>query len=167
MRKSLKVLEQEQIIAQQQKLLLENEIEMKGKEMASLALANVARKNSVEAIKDTLREKERTGSLSRRDIDRMLSMIDNNDTDQFWSVFQNNFDLIHKNFFRNLHKKYPKLTPSDLRFCALLRLNLNTKDIAKFTNLTIRGVEGARYRLRKKMDIAADKSLTDFLIEFE
>ena len=70
---------------------------MKGKEMASLALANVARKNSVEAIKDTLREKERTGSLSRRDIDRMLSMIDNNDTDQFWSVFQNNFDLIHKN----------------------------------------------------------------------
>lgn len=167
MRKSLKVLEQEQIIAQQQKLLLENEIEMKGKEMASLALANVARKNSVEAIKDTLREKERTGSLSRRDIDRMLSMIDNNDTDQFWSVFQNNFDLIHKNFFRNLHKKYPKLTPSDLRFCALLRLNLNTKDIAKFTNLTIRGVEGARYRLRKKMDIETDKSLTDFLIEFE
>jgi hypothetical protein len=167
MRKSLKVLEQEQIIAQQQKLLLENEIEVKGKEMASLALANVARKNSVEAIKDALREKERTGSLSRRDIDRMLSTIDNNDTDQFWSVFQNNFDLIHKNFFRNLHKKYPNLTPSDLRFCALLRLNLNTKDIARFTNLTIRGVEGARYRLRKKLDIATDKSLTDFLIEFE
>jgi DNA-binding CsgD family transcriptional regulator len=167
MRKNLKVLEQEQIIAQQQKLLLENEIEVKGKEMASLALANVARKNSVDAIKDALREKERTGSLSRKDIDRMLSMIDSNDTDTFWSVFQNNFDLIHKNFFRNLHKRYPNLTPSDMRFCALLRLNLSTKDIARFTNLTIRGVEGARFRLRKKLDIPTNKSLTDFLIEFE
>jgi hypothetical protein len=167
MRKSLKVLEQDQIIAQQQKLLLENEIEVKGKEMASLALANVARKNSVDAIKDALREKERTGSIGRRDIDRMLSLMDNNDSDEFWSVFQNNFDLIHKNFFRNLHKKYPNLTASDLKFCALLRLNLNTKDIARFTNLTVRGVEGARYRLRKKLDITKDKSLTDFLIEFE
>lgn len=167
MRQNLKVLEQEQIIAQQQKLLLENEIEVKGKEMASMALANVARKNSVDAIKDALREKERTGSLSRKDIDRLLNMINQEDTDTFWSVFQNNFDLIHKNFFRNLHKAYPTLTSSDLRFCALLRLNLSTKDIAQFTNLTIRGVEGARYRLRKKFDIPTNKSLTDFFIEFE
>ena len=89
------------------------------------------------------------------------------DTDLFWSTFQNNFDLIHKRFFRNLHEKYPELTANDMKICALLRLNLNTKDIANFTHLSIRGVESVRYRLRKKLGIPSEKSLTDFLIEFE
>ena len=77
-----------------------------------------------------------------------------------------NFDMIHKNFFRNLRKQYPSLTASDLRFCALLRLNLSTKDIAQFTNLTIRGVETARYRIRKKLAIPGNINLVDFLIDF-
>ncbi len=63
--------------------------------------------------------------------------------------------------------RYPSLTPVDLRFCALLRLNLSTKDIAKFTSLTVRGVETARYRLRKKLDIKDKESLVQFLIDFK
>ena len=56
---------------------------------------------------------------------------------------------------------------TDLRFCALLRLNLSTKDIAQMTNLTIRGVEAARYRLRKKLDIPDGTGLVDFLIDLK
>ena len=52
-------------------------------------------------------------------------------------------------------------------FCALLRLNLSTKDIAQMTNLTIRGVEAARYRLRKKLDIPDGTGLVDFLIDLK
>lgn len=82
-------------------------------------------------------------------------------------IFQNNFDLIHEKFFRNLRERYPSLTATDLRFCALLRLNLSTKDIAQMTNLTIRGVEAARYRLRKKLDIPDGTGLVDFLIDLK
>ncbi|MFS3004714.1 helix-turn-helix transcriptional regulator, partial [Bacteroides uniformis] len=60
-----------------------------------------------------------------------------------------------------------RLTATDLRFCALLRLNLSTKDIAQMTNLTIRGVEAARYRLRKKLDIPDGTGLVDFLIDLK
>lgn len=88
-------------------------------------------------------------------------------TDKAWDIFQQNFDLIHKNFFRNLRTRYPNLTPTDLKFCALLRPNLNTKEIANYTNLSVRGVEGARYRLRKKFGIEGDASLTDFLIDMK
>ena len=49
----------------------------------------------------------------------------------------------------------------------LLRLNLATKDIARFSGLSVRGVEGARYRLRKKFNLAEGQSLIDFLIDFE
>lgn len=80
--------------------------------------------------------------------------------------FQENFDLIHKNFFRNLISTYPNLTPADLRLCALLRLNYSTKEIARIQNLTLRGVEAARYRLRKKIDIQENEDLVSFMINF-
>jgi len=44
--------------------------------------------------------------------------------------------------------------------------DLSTKDIAQFTNLTIRGVETARYRIRKKLAIPGNINLVDFLINF-
>ena len=88
------------------------------------------------------------------------------DSDNFWEVYQNNFNLIHQNFFKRLKEKYPDLTPTDLRFCALLRLNLSTKDIAQFTGLSVRGVEGARYRLRRKLDLPEGTNLVEFLIHF-
>ena len=67
-------------------------------------------------------------------------------------------------FFRNLQERYPQLTSSDLKFCALLRLNLSTKDIAKFANISVRGVESARLRLRKKFALTTEQNLVEFLI---
>lgn len=163
----MKSLEQERIIAEQQKKLLENELALKGKDVASMAFDMVAMKNSINGVKESLLEGVRKGTISSKNINKILLQMKDSDDNLFWSTFQNNFDLIHKKFFRNLHERFPDLTANDLKICALLRLNLNTKEIANFTHLTIRGVEGARYRLRKKLGIPTDKSLTDFLIEFE
>ena len=108
------------------------------------------------------------GQYGRKNLESLLKLINENiETQEFWDVFQNNFDLIHEKFFRNLRERYPSLTATDLRFCALLRLNLSTKDIAQMTNLTIRGVEAARYRLRKKLDIPDGTGLVDFLIDLK
>lgn len=86
--------------------------------------------------------------------------------DKYWELYQENFDLIHEHFFRRLRETYPSLTPTDLKFCALLRLNLSSKDIARFTGLTVRGVEGARYRLRKKLQLPETVNLAEFFIDF-
>ena len=108
------------------------------------------------------------GQYVRKNLESQLKLIiEFIETQEFWDVFQNNFDLIHEKFFRNLRERYPSLTATDLRFCALLRLNLSTKDIAQMTNLTIRGVEAARYRLRKKLDIPDGTGLVDFLIDLK
>ena len=55
-------------------------------------------------------------------------------------MFQANFDRIHENFFRNLKLQYTDLTSGDLRFCALLRLNMPTKEISKLLNISTRGL---------------------------
>lgn len=168
MKQDMKMLEQERIIAQQQQQLLQSELSSKGKELASMALDVVSKDRAIESLKETMREQRRKGAMSQRDMDYLLKHIDDNTENQeFWDIFQKNFDLIHEKFFRNLRERYPSLTSSDLKFCALLRLNLSTKDIAQFTNLTVRGVEAARYRLRKKLALPEGTSLVDFFIDFK
>ena len=167
MKQDFKMLEQEHIIAQQREQLLETELQVKGMELASLALDAVAQQKAVENLQEAISQQRVKGGINQHDVDIILKQISGNlNGEEFWKIYHKNFDLIHKNFFRNLRKQYPTLTPSDLRFCALLRLNLSTKDIAQFTNLTTRGVETARYRLRKKFAIAEGSSLVDFLIDF-
>jgi two component regulator three Y motif family protein len=83
-----------------------------------------------------------------------------------WQVFQENFDLIHKDFFKKLKELYPQLTPTDLRLAVLIRLNYTSKEIATMQNVSLRGVETARYRLRKKLQLAEENNLYEFFAQF-
>ena len=164
MRQKLLVAEQQRIIEQQQQQLLQQQLQDKSKEIATLAMDGILSRQKVDDFKHELQKQKK---MSPKEISRMMRIIDeSSDKEDFWDIYKENFDLIHKNFFRNLRRLYPTLTATDLKFCALIRLNLNTKDIAQFTGLTVRGVEGARYRLRKKLGVARDQSLTEFLIDF-
>lgn len=132
-----------------------------------MALGNYARQQAVESLRASLADQRRKGTSSR-EAERVLREIsDEGDNRVFWDVFEKNFDLIHEHFFRNLRKAFPSLTAADMKFCALLRMNLSTKEISRFTNLSVRGVETARYRLRKKFALTTDTSIVQFLIDFK
>ena len=167
-KQNIKMLEQEKLINQQQQQLLEAELSAKSKEIASLALDMFAKEKVIESLKESMIAQRQKGDISSRDMDALLKKVESNMGNlEFLDIYQKNFDLIHDQFFRKLRERYPSLTASDLKFCALLRLNLSTKDIAKFTNLTVRGVEAARYRLRKKLNLPEKTSLIEFLIDFK
>ena len=61
---------------------------------------------------------------------------------------------------------YPDLTPGDLRLAAYLKMNLSSKEIAPLLNISIRGIENKRYRLRKKLELPEDTNLTEFIMAF-
>lgn len=165
---NIKMHDQERLIAVQQQQLLEVELSAKSKDLASMALGVFAKNEVLEKLRTAVQECLVKGQYGRKNLEALLKLINENiETQEFWDVFQNNFDLIHEKFFRNLRERYPNLTSTDLRFCAFLRLNLSTKDIAQMTNLTIRGVEAARYRLRKKLGIPDGTGLVDFLIDLK
>ena len=73
--------------------------------------------------------------------------------------FQYNFT--HK----NLNKMYPDLTPNEIKICAFLRLNMSTKDISAITHQSVKSINMARFRLRKKLDIESDENLIGFLMK--
>ena len=161
------MLEQEQLIAQQQRQILETELSSKSKDLATLAMDVFSKEKVIENLRQSMQEEQRKGNISVREMNALLKRIQQTEGNlEFWSIYQKNFDLIHEHFFRNLQERYPSLTSSDLKFCALLRLNLSTKQIATFTNLSVRGVESARLRLRRKFGLSADQNLVDFLISF-
>ncbi len=159
---------QEKLIAELKSERLENELIHKGKELASASLLIINHEELLNKLKKEIQENMKTSKISRTQGIELVKMINSNLSGQDeWAVFQENFDLIHENFFRKLTERYPVLTSSDLRFCALLRLNYSSKDIAKMLNLTLRGVEAARYRLRKKLSLGEEESLTSFMMNLE
>lgn len=62
-----------------------------------------------------------------------------------------------------LQEKHPDLSNSERMMCAYLKMNLSTKEIAPMLNISVRGVETVRYRLRKKFGLERQDNLTDYL----
>ena len=91
-------------------------------------------------------------------IDRNL-----NNTDD-WKFFEEAFNNADKDFLKKIKELHPGMTPNDLKLCAYLRLNLSSKEIAPLLNISVRSVEVKRYRLRKKMDLPHENSLTEYII---
>ncbi len=63
-----------------------------------------------------------------------------------------------------LLKKYPELSPVELRICAYLRRNMSSLEIAKMTNRSVRTIEYTRTNIRKKMNLAKGENLVKHLI---
>lgn len=73
----------------------------------------------------------------------------------------------NKDFFEKLKERHPDLSMNDLRLCLLINTGLNTKEIASLTNKSVRGVESAKFRLRKKLDIDSSQDTYDYLLEID
>jgi DNA-binding CsgD family transcriptional regulator len=77
--------------------------------------------------------------------------------------FYGQIEQIHKDFHLKLRSNFPNLTDLEKRLAGLLRLNLSNKEISALMNISIKSVEVARYRLKKKLNIDKDSNLIDFI----
>ena len=152
---------------------LEAELKNKSNELASSTM-NLIRKNEILIdIKEELQKiqnaipagKEKENLCAK--IDKVVANINENiEHDDDWMKFEKEFDNIHQNFIKRLSETYKGLTVNDKKLCAYLKMNLVSKDIAPLMNISVRGVEIGRYRLRKKLNLDRDTNLTDFLQNF-
>ncbi len=86
--------------------------------------------------------------------------------DESWEQFTQHFDQVHGDFLARIKESYPDITPQETKLAAYLRMNLTTKNIAQLINISVRGVEIGRYRLRKKLNLNREVNLTSFLMDF-
>ena len=147
---------------------LQAEIEGKNRELASNAMSFVQKGELLSKIKDDLMRLKNTSEVEKdsKDFKKIIRIIDNElDSPHDWEQFAVHFDSVHTDYLKNLKDRFPDLTASELKLCAYLRMNLSTKEISQLMNISIRGVETNRYRLRKKLDLPNETNLVDFLLK--
>ena len=148
---------------------LQSEVSHKNKELANTTLHLIHKNKILNAIKANLIQLN-DSSLNARKKDELESLVARINrelkNERFQKLFDETFDKVHDDFISRLKEQHPELTPRELRLCAFLRMNLSTKEIAPLMNISVRGVEIGRYRLRKKLNLERDENLIDYLIRF-
>lgn len=96
---------------------------------------------------------------------RLMKIIQEGTTekDKFLS-FENYFVEVHYEFMLRMQKTHPSLSASELKFCCLLRANLSTKEISVIMGIALRSVELKKYRLKQKLNLDANSSLTSYIL---
>ncbi|TSA32586.1 MAG: hypothetical protein D4R64_15715 [Porphyromonadaceae bacterium] len=146
---------------------LEAEISHKNKQLAT-SISGLLRKNEflIQLKDEIVKIADKTSNPAAEErLKKIMASVDENlEADNEYEQFEDHFDAVHDNFLKTLKKQFLHLTPKDLRLCAYLRMNLSTKEIAPLLNISPRGVEISRYRLRKKMNLPHDANLIEFML---
>ncbi|MCX6283761.1 MAG: tetratricopeptide repeat protein [Bacteroidetes bacterium] len=149
-----------------QKQSLEQELEFKKKELVLHVMNMIKRNQILSDLSERLVriESESSSADSRDTIKKIARELKKSDEEDVWKELSLRFKEVHGDFYNTLMKKFPSLTPNELRLCAFLRLNMSSKEIAGLTGQQISSLETARHRLRQKLGISnSDTSLVTFL----
>lgn len=174
-KKSALLLEQEKIIHTQESKIRDNEnqklqdqLEVKNRELASKALEMIRYNDNIKSILEKLDEIYRNPDISDEvstHIRSIINELDKQNKQNIWSEFNKIFKNIHSGFYTRLLEQCPDLTPTEIKTAALLKLNLTTKEIAAISYKSEGGIKTTRYRLRKKLGLSSDDKLVPFLIQ--
>lgn len=149
---------------------LEEDIKHKSNDLSN-ATMNLIRKNEILNEISSKIAKIQTSATLEQGVGRQLALIQatikqNISQDDNWSAFDRNFDVVYGDFTKRIHASFPQLTVGDIRLCCYIKMGLSSKEIAPLINISFKSVEMARYRLRRKMDLAPDATLSEFLANF-
>jgi len=161
---SSQVQQQSEIILAQ-KNALQEELAFRERELASREVLRHRNERLLEALEKDFQDispyVQPAGRFHLKEAQDKLRHVPKGTRD--WEAFREQFERIHPNFFQHLTQHHPKLSPVDLRQCAYIRLGMDKHEMANLLNLTTRGVESARYRIRKKMELKKGRSLDNYL----
>lgn len=161
-------LEQEKLKAKQQEL--KQSLEAKNMVLVGKAMSEIHRTDNINEILNDLKKiRLKTASKEMQQaIDIVLKRLEKDLNTDIWKEFEISFEQVHKSFFDKLTVDYPTLTPKERRLCALLYLDLTTKEISQITGQSFKSIENARTRLRKKFDLTNEKvNLSTYLNSFK
>jgi len=138
---------------------------LKSKDLANATMHLIQKNELIQEIKDEILQIRKSGEpiSQSKDIQQMLHHINENLTIQDdRNLFDANFEDVHADFLKKLKLEFSTLSADDLKLAAYLRMNLSSKEIAPLFNISIRGLENKRYRLRKKMNLSLECNLSEF-----
>lgn len=151
-----------------EKSKLNEQLQLKKRELVAYALEISKTRDVVsEALKNMSELQTKYGdNLLLSEVDLLLHNMEKaNSSNLSWETFMQQFTEIHRDFFTTLKEICPALTKSELKFCALLRIQMSSAQIASALNVTSEAIKKTRYRIRKKFELDSKASLEDYLLK--
>ena len=144
---------------------MEDKMRFQSKQLTTHAL-NMLQKNTL--LQSLQEDIDRIGEKAKEEVKPELRSLNHKimthiKGEKDWGLFKMYFEQINKDFFNALYKINPNLTSNDLRLLALIKLNMNIKEVASVLNLSPDSVKNARYRLRKKLNLNSQDDLFEFV----
>lgn len=151
---------------EQEKVTLENDLELQNKKLTTKALtllqlnqtlADIGKR--LEQLKKKIPENE-TGTI--KEIEWEIRKASQSNT---WKEFEVAFNKVHNNFYDRLLEMNPELSSTEIKTAAFLKLNLSTKEIASITYKSESAVKSIKHRLKTKLNLSDGDSLNSFLMK--
>ena len=148
-----------------QQELMKAELKSKDNDLINFALHLIQKNEILQQLKKDLKQLSNNtdADTSRKLRELSIHVQQSLQIQQDIEEFQHKVDQTYSDFYIKLKEKYPSLTKNEERLCAMLRLNLSSKEIASINNISVKAVEMSRYRLRKKCGIENNQVLPNFL----
>jgi tetratricopeptide (TPR) repeat protein len=153
----------------QSELLLKNQkmnyqLELKSKELLTESIQSISIQNTKKQILEELDEilKQLPDTHQRKFLSLKRKLNYHTDT-QFLNEFETRFNGVYESFYERIKQIAPELTTNELRICALMRLQISTKEIASLTNRTIGTIDNTRSQIRKKLKLEDSDNLQEYL----
>ncbi len=165
-RNKKKYSEQKKMVIEKEKKLVEAELKNKEKELIDMSAHIVSKNDLLNSILNDI--DYHTSLISNKDDRKIMRPLKKRIQSQIddvadWEQFQIQFFSVYPDFVELLKEKYADLRTGDIKICCYLRMNMNTKEIARVSGLSVRAIENKRYRLRKKLKLETEVSLESFI----
>lgn len=144
---------------------LKAELELRNREITAKSIGKIQSNEVINGVIEKLSEWEQHSKKNMlpgiiHDLKTLVDDDTKKDFDQY-------FVKVHPEFYQKLMADFPNLTQNELRLCAYLKMNLNTKDIAAICNITPESARVARSRLRKSLNLVdSSVDLVSFLSKY-
>jgi tetratricopeptide (TPR) repeat protein/DNA-binding CsgD family transcriptional regulator len=160
---------QEMQLKAKERQLLEDQLELKNKDVAAKALVIHRTNKTLQHIGQELLSLHNKIDTNNTEAQEVLRNIIHNlevySKNNAWKEFDTAFKEVNNEFYNKLLNYSPNLTPSEIKLAALLKLNFSTKEIEAITFKSESGIKSTRYRLRQKLNLASDDNLIAFLMK--
>ncbi|MDB5033944.1 MAG: tetratricopeptide repeat protein [Chlorobi bacterium] len=152
----------EREILRREKEKLEVEMEHRTRELTSMALHLVEKNQFLDGLRKEMSDVVQSlDGAARPKVKGLMRQVDGNiGGGEEWRAFEAQFEKVHNDFLKRLAARSPDLSRAELKVCALLKINLSTKEIAAMLASSDRTIGNHRYRIRKKLGLNEDVNLT-------
>lgn len=130
---------------------LKQTLHFKDKELTSYTMNFIRKNELIEELGEKVATLKSKLPEQSKELASILNLVQNNNIDKDWDDFKRIFENVHTDFFTRLLEKHSDLSPTELKLCALVQLNLSVKEMASLMGISPDSVKTSRYRLKKKL----------------